>query len=1203
MRTQFKHKLIAALAVIVSLFAISFTTANTASAEITYGGSEYASPGAGSQGVDPWSIIINQAMFTYNPNNGQHNQWIADSGTSRPNAGQLVIVQWADFIIGGRWQSRPMSFLHSLYTYSNSVTTRFYSDGSPLVNSNNWNLLTSMSGASQYPRVVALAGGYFGIGNNVTQNEWSTYGVVGNRFWFSGTFGGSQYAPGAGSGGGQWPGVAGQNAVGGGVLFRGDQILTTVRANVLPDVVLPTSERDDSPANRLATGKTVSINNVTTSTVTRSKSSTDDASYTIGVDYFSKAPYTYHTYAWAQKDKSYTTKTVENNYQSVVNITDNIPKGFQVNDVKVKTLTGKTLEVKPALTNKPGDVTTNVTKNANKDYASYYIEQPTDGSSGGKVYVQVISGDMTENVAAGKRNRAEVTISGKLIASELPKPNSKDGVGQVTNQASANQIVQRWIRAATSGAGTKPQPYTFNASNGFNRKDDIYNTTVNSNQVTINVQAYQLLARYMTLGDDYTPRGNMIAVDTGGGKMATEVKSDWAYPTQPATIPTPDKTTTAATSLIYDRVNGASKFGLDFFTGSPWSFAHKGSSGMLEETPIPNTAEVYPSVDSAAILNSGGYTATWYRNVVDLAGNPHSQHQITDFGSGETTPITVDSDTLSVIMGDNSKAVGLFYGQKLYRVNVKHVTTGDSDPAHTSFDENLGKTSLTPAFNTQGPVSSYQTNKSTVMEDYVIHEGESLNYAPQVLKIRDQSKRIWSLSPLFAQGVKYEFKSGTTPAVDNDLVFGTLALEYQRALNAPDRAVVTINPDKFTINTSDHNQGLDFTLDLSAVGGNKFDFMQANKVPGFDLKNYKYTVKILNGQNVVFSQTQSIADMQKSSDRWVSTLRGKLTSPTFSSGEKIPFQVIIELDKSALTPLNYQGVGTLPITIEQDESTDTPSTVPFKSFGYTASKIKVTNKNVTSDGQLSVAKDKLVVQTVATREPYTYIERYESWTLSIPKDLTTLTGYSVSGMYPISYGVDGAAGRGMVDFNDKFQIRYAAGLNADRSIAGYVNEKKGMVVDSKNPQVTLGLKTLNDESKDTYINGQLTRATTQVVPRVSVKEGSGEVSSAQIPDGTTYKNGGNRIFISDWISNVPSTQPIIFESKPEVQGLGVNQVTFSFEQNVTLSGYLHGHAKSATQATDAILMQPVDRASLNPLKGFGYNGVDNMWLSEDSWLN
>ena len=103
------------------------------------------------------------------------------------------------------------------------------------------------------------------------------------------------------------------------------------------------------------------------------------------------------------------------------------------------------------------------------------------------------------------------------------------------------------------------------------------------------------------------------------------------------------------------------------------------------------------------------------------------------------------------------------------------------------------------------------------------------------------------------------------------------------------------------------------------------------------------------------------------------------------------------------------------------------------------------------------------------------------------------------------------------------------------------------------------------------------------------------------PDGKKLKDGGSRIYISDWIKNVPSVQPMIFESRPN-SALGVNNVTFEFTQNVTLSGYLHGHAESDTSATDALLMQPVDRGSVMPVDGFTYTKDDNKWLTNDNWF-
>lgn len=1196
-----KHKLIALFAAL-SVFAIfNIATSKPVAADITYSGSEWASVSSNILAVDQSSLVINQAMFVYNPGNAQHNSWLQAAGVNA-SSGQLVIVQWGEYLVNGQWQSKPMSYLRSLYTYSNSITTRFYSDGSALANSTNWNKLAGMAGATQNPRKLARAGAYFGVGNgtNDMSDSWDTYGVIGSRFWFSGTFGSGGIAPGGvGNGGGQWPGVAGQNAVGGGLLYRGDELLTIVKANIEPDVVLPASERDDAPSNRLAAAKAVTINNVTSSTLAKSKSSDDAASYTVGVDFFSKSPYTYRTYAWAEKDKSYTTKTIENNYQSVINLTDDIPKGFAVSGVEIKTSTGKTLNVESASSPNLGAVTSNITKGANKDFAKYYIEPPTTGTSGGKVYVQVVSGDMTENVAAGKRNRFEVKLIGKLVPEELPTPDSKTGIGKVSNKAVANQVVQRWVKATTSAPGTKPQPYTFTASNGFNKNENLYNTSVTTNQVDIAVQAYQILARYMTLDDDYQPQGNTVGVDIGG-KTADNFTSDWTYPKLKTTVPTPRTTKTTATSAIYDR--NSQDTVVSKTPGAPWGVTLS-DGGNLTSSSIPNSTPVTTILKADAVLNSGTYTASWYRDVVDLAGNTHQFDQITSLRSGQSSPVVLTGDDTTFTMGDESQALSLYYGRKLYHVNVKHVTTRDSNPSYTSFDSNLGETELTPSTNTQGPAGSFQVNKGTHEEDYIIHEGEGLDYSPQVLQIRDKSKNLWRLAPVFAQGVSYKFNSGSSPKVDANLTYGKLALEYQRSASSPDRAMVVINPEKLTIDTATANGNAPFKLEFSGVYGSKYKFLRDNDVPGFDLANYKFAVTISDGKKVVYTRNLTLAEFSDSNGRLGMNIDGVLPTTDYKDGQKTPYSVAITLDKSSLKTLQYEGVGSLPIKIEQDESTDTPSGSTFNSFGYTKSKLTVTNSDVSDDGQLSIPKDKLVVQTVATRSPYTYVEYYESWTLAIPKDLTTLTGYSMSGMYPISYSVDKISGKGLIDLNNKFDIRYPRGLNADRALPDYYNEKKGVTLTAENPTARLDLRSLSEESKDSDKNGVLTRAVTPAVPKVSIKVGSGEVSSQSIPDGQTYLNGGNRIYISDWIDNVPSVQPVIFETRPTVAGLGVNEIKFTFKQNVTLSGYLHGHSKSATQATDAILMQPVDRSSANMTQGFGYSAADKAWLADNDWSN
>lgn len=1187
MQRKLKKRLFTGLASAIFVLGLGMVGSNV-KAELSFGGIETVPPGAAGGSWTISNTSLNQAYFKYT-GTAQQNQWISYAGVSRPTNGQLVIVQW----VTHEGKQMSMASLSEFYTYSNSLTTRYYTDGSADASAKNWSKLVSLSGATQRTRVLALAGGSLGIGNNTLQDDTNYYAVAGGPFWFSGTYGApGGYPPGAGAGTGAGS-VPGVNRAEGGILVKGNQMVTVVRGNIKPDVVLPPNGKPDTPTNKLGISKAATVNGVSTSSVVKSKSSNDDAQYDISFDFMSRDSHVYYTYAWAVKDESFKTKTIEQNYQSVLDITDTLPKGFKVSDIGITTKDGRTLSVQKA---KPGAISSNVTNDTNKDFAKYWIDPAASGTTGEKLHVQYVTGDHTESTSTGKLNNAKITIKGKLVPTELPTPNATSGVGRLVNTASVNQTVQVWNREHTSGAGTKAQPYKFTSNDKtYIKKADAFKSNKGSNNVAIDVQSYQLTARYMTLNDQYQRQGNLVNVPISG-KSVNTWNSGWVYPHVTKAIPTPTKTTAQTPSAIYDRnADGVVK---STNLGAAWTVKNAGKDNKV--VTIPNSQPVTTTVDGESLLNTSTYTSTWYRNLVDLQGNVHSLDQVTDLTTGKTTDIsTAGGETTNYTMPDSSQALSVYYGQKGYDVNVHHFTSKASTPSYTSFDKGSDPIVSGLLVNEFGP-NVFQRGLTPHVENYRVHEGESLNYNPQVTSIL-QDKARWSLDERFTGSNQFAFKTGTTPQVDNTEQFASVSLEYEKDAALNQGSDINLNPEKLTIDTAQTKDGLPFELDLKATVGGQWKWFESLNVPGFDLEDYTYNVVIKRGDKTVYTSVVTPDQMQRNDDVFTKTLKGTLSTEGAEDGQKVGYVVSIVPDTSNLKDLEYTGPeGNVAIHVPQTMETETDEAHAFNSAGYTASNLKLTADDVTKDGQLSIPDNKMVVQTVATRNPYSYIERHENWTLSVPKDLTTLTGYSMSGEYPISYSVDKASGRDLVDLNNKFQLRYSKGLNADTGLDTYVDEKSGAEVDPNDKSATLALSEDGD-TKDVDANGVLTRFATQATPDVSVEDVSGKVSSKVAPDGKKLKDGGSRIYISDWIKNVPSVQPMIFESRPN-SALGVNNVTFEFTQNVTLSGYLHGHAESDTSATDALLMQPVDRGSVMPVDGFTYTKDDNKWLTNDNWF-
>lgn len=325
-----------------------------------------------------------------------------------------------------------------------------------------------------------------------------------------------------------------------------------------------------------------------------------------------------------------------------------------------------------------------------------------------------------------------------------------------------------------------------------------------------------------------------------------------------------------------------------------------------------------------------------------------------------------------------------------------------------------------------------------------------------------------------------------------------------------------------------------------------------------------------------------------------------LLTKGYSDGAKTKFKVSLTPDSSLLKYVNYVPPGSTESSpIKQSESTDTDLNHTFDSYGFTASNAVINNKDLNKDGQLNIDPNKLVIKTYATRKPYTYKEYHEYWDVNFPSDVNTLTGYSINGSFPIKYGVDDESKMNPFDLNKsgQFKIKYPTGLNEDVALLPNNFDTTKVTLDSGNLSTTVDLN--STDVKKVTSNGITTSTVVPSTPNVKVELKTGKISSDPSKLSNSVRDGGNRIYISNWITNVPSKQIIKFQSNT---GMGQNNVSYDLSQNVTLIGYLQGHNESDTQSTDALLMQPVDRSQLfGNGRPFNYSTTDETWLKNSNW--
>ena len=85
-----KHKLIALFAVLSVFTVFGFAASKPVAADISYGGAEWTSVNANVNAVTPFTLIINQAMFVYNPGNAQQNNWLNAAGVHAHRGNSLL---------------------------------------------------------------------------------------------------------------------------------------------------------------------------------------------------------------------------------------------------------------------------------------------------------------------------------------------------------------------------------------------------------------------------------------------------------------------------------------------------------------------------------------------------------------------------------------------------------------------------------------------------------------------------------------------------------------------------------------------------------------------------------------------------------------------------------------------------------------------------------------------------------------------------------------------------------------------------------------------------------------------------------------------------------------------------------------------------------------------------------------------------------
>lgn len=484
--------------------------------------------------------------------------WLSDAQVSAPEEQKFVIVQWFHLPDLGNVSIK----FFTAVTGDTAIGTQFYTTSSTLRTFNigsSWSKIKSLTGTTDH--INYHDAGYYGLPSYGTNDQYAVH--ANSTLWFSGTYGPSIGGGASGFGSGS---TYGQNQLGGGILWKNNEIVQSIVANGASVLPAPSPGTPVAPPVSQSIQKTATDidNGQTTATEETTKSASDKVDYSIKFGFANEASHKYNSsinYHDSSKT-SYDVTTTEQAFQSVTTITDTLPNGFVIdnsNPLSITTTDGNKIQV---TNNSIPNISSNITYGDTKDYAYYKIQ-------GQKITITYVSGDRpTNSQNPNALNNATAVIHGSLSPDKLPSsdPNQANsnfnlntGVGTISNTATSNETVQEFTRSASTSQTVSSE--FINVSNASWSAPKETNTSKNSNTVKLDIQAHRVYGNYLkdnvTYNKNslsYSPTGNPLGVlPQSDGKLANAFASHWIYPGLTMTFKVPTSQTEDKTvSPTYD---------------------------------------------------------------------------------------------------------------------------------------------------------------------------------------------------------------------------------------------------------------------------------------------------------------------------------------------------------------------------------------------------------------------------------------------------------------------------------------------------------------------------------------------------------------------------------------------------------------------------------------------------------------------------
>lgn len=346
--------------------------------------------------------------------------WLSDAQVSAPEEQKFVIVQWFHLPDLGNVSIKYFTAV----TGDTAIGTQFYTTSSTLRTFNigaSWSKIKSLTGTTDH--INYHDAGYYGLPSYGTNDQYAVH--ANSTLWFSGTYGPSIGGGASGFGSGS---TYGQNQLGGGILWKNNEIVQSIVANGASVLPAPSPGTPVAPPVSQSIQKTATDvdNGQTTATEETTKSASDKVDYSIKFGFANEASHKYNSsinYHDSSKT-SYDVTTTEQAFQSVTTITDTLPNGFVIdnsNPLSITTTDGNKIQV---TNNSIPNISSNITYGDTKDYAYYKIQ-------GQKITITYVSGDRpTNSQNPNALNNATAVIHGSLSPDKLPSSDP--------NQANSN---------------------------------------------------------------------------------------------------------------------------------------------------------------------------------------------------------------------------------------------------------------------------------------------------------------------------------------------------------------------------------------------------------------------------------------------------------------------------------------------------------------------------------------------------------------------------------------------------------------------------------------------------------------------------------------------------------------------------------------------------------------------------------------------